>query len=312
MAKKSGGKPTKNKGAKGKKARAKVKLDRRWGETVNEDELKAARIRKGRSRLHTDGVSGKKEIRKNIVNRQDETFSSAQHANNISSDEDSDLDEPGNISSTNPLDALLKKIGRTDEISDTNELTTEEDQSDEEADDENESDCPDVDIETADNQQDNHVASDDEGDSTEDPFTSHFSKDLLPEDQSALESEIPSVQKLSTISAPCLDTSFEMRLSGPSLDRASLFAGKPNASLKSKWENLTMNHYRRIRKVLECNWAVYNKDVVSRSGKEKKKSLTCLMSPLQSTIYPTLATYGDVLLTTESRKEIDISLDLTD
>eukprot|EP00563_Minutocellus_polymorphus_P010462 CAMPEP_0181062288 /NCGR_PEP_ID=MMETSP1070-20121207/22995_1 /TAXON_ID=265543 /ORGANISM="Minutocellus polymorphus, Strain NH13" /LENGTH=57 /DNA_ID=CAMNT_0023142341 /DNA_START=51 /DNA_END=221 /DNA_ORIENTATION=- len=36
---------------KGKKARQKAKLDRHWGQHVDEDEIKAAKYRKGRSRL---------------------------------------------------------------------------------------------------------------------------------------------------------------------------------------------------------------------------------------------------------------------
>ena len=47
MARGSGGK---KKGTKGKKARQKAKLDRHWGHHVDEDEIKAAKYRKGRSR----------------------------------------------------------------------------------------------------------------------------------------------------------------------------------------------------------------------------------------------------------------------
>jgi hypothetical protein len=49
MAKKR--KETKNKGPKGKKARKAAKLDRQWGEEADEDEVKKASLRKGKSRL---------------------------------------------------------------------------------------------------------------------------------------------------------------------------------------------------------------------------------------------------------------------
>lgn len=43
--------PAKKKGPKGKKARAKAKLERHWGETTNEEEVEASRVRRGKSRL---------------------------------------------------------------------------------------------------------------------------------------------------------------------------------------------------------------------------------------------------------------------
>ena len=48
MAKKSS---TKKKGPKGKKARAQAKLEKRWGEHVDEEALQKSKIRRGKSRL---------------------------------------------------------------------------------------------------------------------------------------------------------------------------------------------------------------------------------------------------------------------
>ena len=49
MAKKAA--PKKDKGPKGKKARLAAKIERQWGEQANEDEVKQARVRKGKNRL---------------------------------------------------------------------------------------------------------------------------------------------------------------------------------------------------------------------------------------------------------------------
>ncbi len=46
-------KDKKKKGSSGKKARAKAKLERHWGETVNEDDIQKNKIRKGKSRFMT-------------------------------------------------------------------------------------------------------------------------------------------------------------------------------------------------------------------------------------------------------------------
>lgn len=54
------------KGPKGKKARAKAKLEQVWGEHFNEDERKASRLRAGKSRLLLDDKKGSRHSAHNI------------------------------------------------------------------------------------------------------------------------------------------------------------------------------------------------------------------------------------------------------
>jgi len=62
-----GARPKKKKGPKGKKARAKAKLEQVWGEHVDEDARKASQIRTGgKSRLRNDAESGGKKPMKKV------------------------------------------------------------------------------------------------------------------------------------------------------------------------------------------------------------------------------------------------------
>lgn len=256
MARGGGGK---KKGAKGKKARQKAKLDRQWGHHVDEDEIKAAKYRKGRSRSgkqrgNGGGKVGEKE--KSQV-KNDYTYALPPSFNDATpndsdgltgSDSDSDME----LSSSNndvggALDSLLSSIGgksakkskktsrpirnqaNSDEDDDFSEQGGEEDQFlvDQDTHDkrvEEDKEESDIDEESSDEDEEENVGSDDEGGNAsrgEDGYAQHFNKSPLPESEEALAKAIAPLHKLRKL--PCgtshVDSSLDVMLSGSVLDR---------------------------------------------------------------------------------------------
>jgi len=134
-----GGKGGGKKSSSGKKARAKAKVDRHWGQHVDDDEIRAAKYRKGRSRLlkqkeknggnrsddkrsaihddgyhDVDGFARQRRLDDNVGINGSTTSSSS---SGFSSDGDSDADMESSLSDNGvggALDSLLSSIGGRD------------------------------------------------------------------------------------------------------------------------------------------------------------------------------------------------------
>jgi len=131
----------KKKGPKGKKARAKAKLERRWGEHVDEDAIEEAKIRIGKSRLVKQSAGKKKkkwkeeEEEEDIMMEEeraetDESFSSS--SDNDSDDDDEDVGQQQQSSLNALLQNIQSKSKREKKVSkrkhEINEMPMEEDE----------------------------------------------------------------------------------------------------------------------------------------------------------------------------------------
>lgn len=196
MARGGGGK---KKGAKGKKARQKAKLDRHWGQHVDDDEIKAAKYRKGKSRSgkhrsngdgSTKGSEKKRPYAKDEAPPRsfDDMVAPSDSSDSLTgSDSDSDMDlSSSNNDAGGALSSLLSNIGgkggsqkskkksrnvRTEDISDDEEeFSGDEDDEymmDQDAhygveDDEEEAEDSDIDEESSDEDEEDNIDSDDE------------------------------------------------------------------------------------------------------------------------------------------------------
>ena len=238
MARGGGGK---KKGAKGKKARQKAKLDRHWGQHVDDDEIKAAKYRKGKSRSgkhrsngdgSTKGSEKKRPYAKDEAPPRsfDDMVAPSDSSDSLTgSDSDSDMDlSSSNNDAGGALSSLLSNIGgkggsqkskkksrnvRTEDISDDEEeFSGDEDDEymmDQDAhygveDDEEEAEDSDIDEESSDEDEEDNIDSDDEGPGAsrgEDGYAHHFGKAPLPESEEAIAKAIAPLQKLRKV--PC-------------------------------------------------------------------------------------------------------------
>ena len=110
----------KKKGPKGKRNRDAAKLERRWGEHVDEDEIRKSKIRRGKSRLNS-GNSSQNSIAKNPRSTFEDTIfkdEESQHfpiSEESDSSDESDENTNGKIRECNvtALPSLLKQINHT-------------------------------------------------------------------------------------------------------------------------------------------------------------------------------------------------------
>ena len=350
-----GGKGGGKKSSSGKKARAKAKVDRHWGQHVDDDEIKAAKYRKGRSRLLKKQKNGgnRSDNKKSAIHDDDDdddrdvdSFAQQRRlddnvdvngntssSSGFSSDGDSDADMESSLSDNGvggALDSLLSSIGSRgrkrgdshrrsnvsvdamDDDSDEDDASTALNQHEDEQMGSDEEDEGVVEVSSDEEELD---SIDDDGDygttgsRSEDGFASHFNKAPLPESDDALAEAIAPLQKVRKV--PCgtshLDSSLEVMLSGPILDRLQDTSGRDAGQT---FAEISSGYYSNLRQVLAKNWKRINSksvrlnvdannDLGDRSGNvNQKKRLTAL----QSTIYPSLSSYADLQLTAESRE----------
>lgn len=277
-------KKEKKKGPKGKRARAKAKLERQWGETV--DESQVPQLRHGKSRLvHQQQGKGNKRY------APVESTSKVQHENieeemdvGVSSDESDEAEQVVGGALNLLLESIQKKSRDTRKLNDVDDSSSSGDSDSEmsieqqHGGDDQESDGDD---EPAMSDGDDENAEDINGDDNEgssgdlDPFSFHFNREPLSE--SELEDAIAASQKMIKASFPGLDSCLEFMVNEEEAQEAlPLFACN--------------------RKVLQRTWNNVNAPVMRGSNKNK------ILSPLQSAVYPSLATYKDVLLAAENRE----------
>jgi hypothetical protein len=287
------------KGPKGKKARAKAKLEQVWGESYNEEERKAGKIRIGKSRLLRDDKmddAGKKDIREQVLeNGAKQQKKKVRDQVTDSSDSESEDDAGGNS-----FTHLLKRIRRSDDRMNVS------DDSDDSA------------VESEDEEQ----ASDDDGKSTdeesinidltdfasEDPYEAHFSKAPLPQVDFTKNNHgkllVPLTQHIKKVGFTL--SNVEVTLSGPlletyeSIENAVGKKEKSKSAIRKIWKVLAKGPFSHARTVLTRNWNG-DKDV---SGDVVGQ----VFSSLQLGFYPAVARYADVLLTVETRQVCDFTL----
>lgn len=367
----------KSKGPKGKKARAKAKLERRWGEEINEDAVQAARLRKGRSRLlprmtgsgssrsHADDKNG---TEKRAASDADGDLGDADNFSISEDDSDSDESvERGNFGAENcdSLVLLLNKINtkkggdrctrrknnrtqlkdkasrlNADDEDEFLELGEEEGDSEDEMSFSNASGSNldesrerggndavgegDPNFSDFDHDDNDNVPSFNRKD-CDDSFTLRFSRPALADDEKviAMQHAQPSKTKIPTHH---LDPALELHLSSHIFDDLSSSGGplrqlknddvKSSSSTHKSSRDLTAEicHQRNTKKVLRQKWTKFNEDVVYQNvdgagadsdanySTKNRSSDNCSFSALQSTLFPALVGYADVLLTMANRE----------
>eukprot|EP00934_Nitzschia_sp_Nitz4_P000932 Nitzschia sp. Nitz4//scaffold89_size161592//108098//110593//NITZ4_002388-RA/size161592-snap-gene-0.177-mRNA-1//-1//CDS//3329559646//932//frame0 len=297
----------KKKGPKGKKARAKAKLDRQWGESAVIDDEKTTRV--GKSRL-----LGRKAARErgaeNESDRNERTVRWESDDNLVQTpkwtpgksrrrrdDDDivfSDSDDDSNEEATPVMEGLLKSIRsqkrkqkRSAEVSDESDDDDDMDMDMEESDNE---DGRAEDLESRANLVLNTADSDDEesgdegrsGEASIDYFKKHFGrKPLKP---SEWENQKPSVNKFQ------LHNALELQLSIPNVHGSSPDAleAESGTTAAQHFQSLASSCFRGNRKVLQSQWTKVHGPTLTEG---------------QVAIYPMLAQYMDMLITTDSRKD---------
>lgn len=319
------GKKTK-KGPKGKRARAKALLEKRWGERVDEDVLKAQTIRRGKSRLLKDTTpkfdrDGSEEdddremYYDDMYDHQNEEEIDSDNRSSGSEDEkdDSEREEP----SMNSLLSRIREKEKDDKYShkrrrviaktlNIDKVTDDDDVDDMENEDE-ESDYDDSQLDEKENETENDPVS---TINLPNYFNSTFSKAAFSSDEEAealLSEKKSSLEYIENSSLNLFDSSLELHASGTCLEKTTTFleeyfnASKTKSASKKKKNkvdyNLNLKH-----DILKSQWRNCN----SSSFQSQKKRERNIVEPnkesqelsfIQASVYPALSLYADVLCT---------------
>lgn len=268
----------KKKGPKGKRARAKAKLERQWGEETNEESGSFKRA--GRSRLlsrrkidkppeeHGDDYDSEDDAAVDaLMPRQ---TGKSEYSDNDDGKEEMDLDNGGAYSK------LLQTIRETEKDGDSDS----EDDSDVEEDaglsgklaqDETE------------DEKGEEATDEVEEDYDFDPFGSRFSKEALPEDDTMREKVLQNLQQTKKVRIAHVDPLLELQVSQPLLEEMKVDDSMP----PSAWKNLSKVSFSCNRDSLKRCWT-----------ETQKKNL----SSWQNALYPFMTRYADCLIACNSAK----------
>jgi hypothetical protein len=163
-----------------------------------------------------------------------------------------------------------------------------------------------------------------------DPYVAHFSTPApAPPQLDSLQSTkvVPhttgSSCKVNT--TPLFKSSVDVHMAGPLLDAwdailtnhvtvAAPLNGKSpkkkqsNAHTRRAWEEFAAGPYQHVREVLARNWKSVNRSAMKRSSASSgedngsNRSARTEFSPLQLAMYPAIARYADVLISSETRQ----------
>jgi hypothetical protein len=325
--------PAKKKGPKGKKARAKAKLERHWGETVDEEELAESRVRRGTSRLPV-------QVRGQGLGDQDEHHEikapqlKDQRKSNILSDEvpmqeeSSDESENEYNDQNGALSQLLQSIGKRSRGTNSNRVKradvgrkvpggngnkgeTSEEGNESVMDTEGKGDLDESSSVQVDESDKSEIEEEiDEAaldDSSEiDPFSSHFNRDPLLKQSEQFERIGNASQETIKVPVPMLGRSLDIQLSASTIDTLNL-SNNENDSLSAmsqRWLNAATSSFSCNRKVLKQCWRRTNSSVLrcNPDGADGLSSKKQSLSSLQCALYPSLASYADVLITAGTRE----------
>ena len=299
MAKK---KVEKKKGPKGKKARAAAKLDRQWGEHV--DEKAPTSYRRGKNRLLS-----KKTLADGMYEESDEEEVPMKGADNKQIEKNDSDDEIQEDALHRLLKSIKNKSKRSDRDLDKQQDDTliekvTEDESDIEGSQEDDTEDSETEDQTVNNDYDDHA------DHSIDPFSSHFNQQLLPENNEEISQLMSSRASFDKVPTLPLDKSLDLQLSAPSvlsLLKAHNLLDTQTSPSKSKlaWNQIASELFACNRKVLKVGWKKINKQVIKANPDGHGTIHGATLSSLQSCIYPHLASYADILITMESRKNRD-------
>ena len=331
----------KKKGPKGKLARAKAKLDRQWGEHVDEEIIQQNKIRTGKSRLTKVSNSepfANSQIEQDEHHLEDDSLNNTKqkinehHVTSSSSDDDSEDNEEYQtkmISNVGAFDNLLSRIHSVNRINEkerrkrkyaANEpvlskenkrdphVINDDDESIEESDDDEESVDPDLaDDEEENSDLDELVPSNEKTISKPNPFTNHFSTPPFASEEAASTSILESRSSTKLIPTPYLHPSLEIHLSGKIRD--CMLSTENLTETKQYQEEMNkytlMNSYDNFCTHMKKTWRSANSNVARRnpdSSKRMKLKSKNAFSTLQASIFPILSSYADMLCMAETRE----------
>jgi hypothetical protein len=301
MAKKTKSSSDRKKGPKGKKARAKAKLERNWGETVVDHD---AGLRQGKSRILSkkrDSNPEKSEIETGPAPK----FLQSSHENrkidsddSENSDSDShDFEEMDHVGGT--YSELLRTIRKNStEETDVDNLETDGnkiDHEDSDSSDHSREMKPEVSpgSSSEESEEEKETTHDiKENMDSFDPFGQRFSNiSPLPEDQAKKEEKLTGNLEIVKVAVPQVDPLLEIQVSKPLCEAINL----EKDATKTYWKRLAKSSFRCNRDFLTSRWTEVN-------ACSKKLRGNWLFSPLQSVLYPFITRYADCLLTCKSRE----------
>mmetsp|Transcript_1590 Transcript_1590/g.2903 ORF Transcript_1590/g.2903 Transcript_1590/m.2903 type:complete len:770 (+) Transcript_1590:92-2401(+) len=277
---------TKKKGPKGKKARKAAKLERQWGENVDDEERQKARIRKGKSRLinHTASINSSSDY---VSNEKSKELHGGSH---IYSDQSEDECETG-VNEVQTLASLLMNIQkckagiqREDNI-DENSNDEDDDISNHSIQESEMSDGDNTEEESADEVDFDFENLSPKGKNL---YLSHFEKDALPDEKN----DESSSKKITRIAMNNLNGNIVVHGSNEVKERNA------NGAVP-----LAMDSFSHVRKNIAKNWGKVNSIISKKNidGSTEKNSQP-IFSELQAAIYPALANYCDSLITCMSQQ----------
>jgi U3 small nucleolar RNA-associated protein 25 len=326
----------KQKGVKGKKARAKAKLERQWGEVVSEEQLQLSKIRKGKSRTSKYHPSDKAQQNNDEgIPRQHQEISDAADEEEVSNIEQNTDEETDRIGGQEPhatatLKSLLTKINYS-----VDAFIREHEKKDEGADVtqmDYDNECnvnplgsnssPKITLRSGESDKSPFV------DLSRSPYACHFTKAAFDGEESAAKFMDDLRNNTQEIDVSNFVKSFEMSASGPSIVRMlkndsitsssatkeATLTSLPTTLLKDEvlslssqqMTNETANIFTFVHPILSQNWDEFNK-VSFLNESENSEVHDDPMSRskgrftnLQKLLYPALANYSDMLITVET------------
>ncbi len=333
---------TKKKGPKGKKARAKAKLERQWGEEADEEEIKRAKYRKGKRRLNNQDSEARIKNKKlprlsNSTNWGDDDDGGGggddaklrdggYHSDTSDSSEGSIENDIQNDGEQFALTSLLKKIdnGGTGQRSKSKKNLSYQFHNvgrDDNDDYDNDDDDDESTIEDGD-ESTNHTEEESEGDSDNEnnssschylepvgsnPFHSRFQKEPLTTKEIE---QLQNSKNMKKVNKKSLNTNLVLQSSVKSfLNQGG--SGSSNAMQDSLGEHAKQS-FSHVHQILMKNWNKGNKKHIRRNvdgeedtDKDNEHAKSKLFTSLQESIYGPISLYSDSQITCASRENLD-------
>lgn len=313
-------KPAKKKGPKGKKARAKAKLDKVWGEHVDEEARQQSKYRLGKSkhRVQTTDVDPLAKTRRGVassfdhfLHRKQQLYEQKRLINNgygarerslsiVDTDGSSSDESMGEDPSDNSLNHFLQRISGPQSSSEMTVSNNDEDESSNNDETQSESEESlsggEGSIAAESSGEDDSVDERDMQDALQshaagrDPYDKHFNE---PFDR-ANEAIGKKSRRIST--ASMLSSSIDMQATGSLIEILENVESieKKRSKTRKAWEALSLGPYQHVRQVLTRNWAGVNH--------LKDNKLSVPFSPLQLALYPAISSYADVMISSVTRR----------
>lgn len=313
-------KPAKKKGPKGKKARAKAKLDKVWGEHVDEEARQQSKYRLGKSkhRVQTTDVDPLAKTRRGVassfdhfLHRKQQLYEQKRLINNgygarerslsiVDTDGSSSDESMGEDPSDNSLNHFLQRISGPQSSSEMTVSNNGEDESSNNDETQSESEESlsggEGSIAAESSGEDDSVDERDMQDALQshaagrDPYDKHFNE---PFDR-ANEAIGKKSRRISTTSM--LSSSIDMQATGSLIEILENVESieKKRSKTRKAWEALSLGPYQHVRQVLTRNWAGVNH--------LKDNKLSVPFSPLQLALYPAISSYADVMISSVTRR----------